>query len=199
MNWKECEALICADYKRVKSRSGKQSLFRMFLHLIFNPSFEVTFFFRICSYFKAKRCIFYHVLSLPFVLVYKIISRNTGIQLPIGTVINGGLFFGHFSSIVIAGEVKIGFCCTLHQDVTIGRSFGGKKVGCPTIGDNVVIFPGAKVFGDISIGNNVVIGANSVVITDVPDDCVVAGVPSKIISRESRSAISESRNWFYLN
>lgn len=33
----------------------------------------------------------------------------------------------------------------------------------------------------IHIGNNVTIGANSTVTKDVPDNCVVAGSPAKII------------------
>ena len=32
------------------------------------------------------------------------------------------------------------------------------------------------------MGNNVVIGANSVVISDIPDNAVVAGIPAKIFS-----------------
>ncbi|UKK74846.1 serine acetyltransferase [Segatella bryantii] len=41
---------------------------------------------------------------------------------------------------------------------------------------------GAKVLGDVHIGNNVVIGANAVVVKDVPDNVVVAGVPARIIN-----------------
>jgi serine O-acetyltransferase len=48
----------------------------------------------------------------------------------------------------------------------------------PAIGDNVDIGAGAKVLGAIKVGNNVVIGANAVVIRDVPDNCVAAGVPA---------------------
>ncbi len=45
------------------------------------------------------------------------------------------------------------------------------------IGHNAVILPGAK------IGKHCVIGANSVVNGDIPDYCVAAGAPAKIISR----------------
>jgi serine O-acetyltransferase len=69
--------------------------------------------------------------------------------------------------------------------------FAGSKAGVPTIGDNVIIFPGAKVVGNIRIGNNVVIGANATVINDVPDNCVVAGTPAKIVSTDSRKTIGE--------
>ncbi len=63
---------------------------------------------------------------------------------------------------------------------------GGSHV--PTIGDDVTIHPGAKIFGGIHIGNDVEIGANAVVIRDVPDHCIVAGVPAKIVkTRENMS------------
>ena len=69
--------------------------------------------------------------------------------------------------------------------VTIGRIRGGKQD--PIIGNNVYFGSGCKVLGPVKIGNNVVIGANSLVITDVPDDCTVVGVPARIISRTSTS------------
>lgn len=43
------------------------------------------------------------------------------------------------------------------------------------IGENVAIMPNVKV------GKNSIIGANSVVTKDIPDNCVVAGVPAKVI------------------
>ena len=42
---------------------------------------------------------------------------------------------------------------------------------------------GAKVLGNITIGNNVIIAANAVVVKDVEDNCVVGGVPAKIIKK----------------
>ncbi|WP_277821206.1 hypothetical protein [Palleniella muris] len=41
------------------------------------------------------------------------------------------------------------------------------------IGDNVRIFTGAVVAGPIHIGNNVTIAANSVVLEDIPDNCIM--------------------------
>jgi acetyltransferase-like isoleucine patch superfamily enzyme len=37
------------------------------------------------------------------------------------------------------------------------------------------------IIGDINIGNNVVVGAGAVVVKDVPDNCIVAGNPARII------------------
>lgn len=53
--------------------------------------------------------------------------------------------------------------------------------GIPTIGNNVEFGAGCKVLGEIKIGNNVIIGANAVVVHDVPNNCVVVGVPARII------------------
>lgn len=68
--------------------------------------------------------------------------------------------------------------------------FSGKKKGFPTIGNNVTIFPGARVVGNIHVGDNVVIGANSVVVKDVPDNSIVAGVPARVISEYAKYASS---------
>lgn len=65
------------------------------------------------------------------------------------------------------------------QNVTIGGKSGWYEV--PIIGDNVEINAGARIIGPIRIGNNVIIGANAVVVKDVPDKCIVAGIPAKII------------------
>ncbi|MEO0490941.1 MAG: serine acetyltransferase, partial [Cyanobacteria bacterium J06659_2] len=57
------------------------------------------------------------------------------------------------------------------------------KSSRPWIGDNVRITAGAKVIGGVKIGNNVTVGANAVVVKNVPDDCVVVGVPAYIVRR----------------
>jgi serine O-acetyltransferase len=54
----------------------------------------------------------------------------------------------------------------------------------PQIGDNVIIYSGAVILGDVNIGDNSVIGANSVVIDDVPEGVIVAGIPASIIDRK---------------
>ena len=51
----------------------------------------------------------------------------------------------------------------------------------PTIGNNVTIYAGAVIVGNIKIGDNVVIGANSFVNKDIPDNEVWAGIPAKKI------------------
>ena len=44
----------------------------------------------------------------------------------------------------------------------------GAHRGSPTIGDQVYLAPGAKVFGAIVVGDNTAVGANAVVNQDLP-------------------------------
>ena len=64
----------------------------------------------------------------------------------------------------------------------MGQANRGKHKGCPVIGNEVYIGPGAKIVGNVTIGNNVAIGANAVVTSDIPNNACVGGVPAKIIS-----------------
>lgn len=86
---------------------------------------------------------------------------------------------------MIHSRAVIGKKCSIGTNVTIGGKSRWYEV--PVIGDNVYISSGAKILGPIRIGNNVTIGANAVVTKDVPDNCVVAGIPAKIIKMYNSS------------
>ena len=51
------------------------------------------------------------------------------------------------------------------------------------IGDNVFIGARSIILYDVTIGNNVIIGAGSLVNKDIPDGCVAAGVPARVIGK----------------
>lgn len=71
------------------------------------------------------------------------------------------------------GPSKIGSNCTVSTGTLIGS-------GCRSVGDNVYFGAGCKIVGDLKIGSNVVVVANSVVLTDVPDNITIMGVPARI-------------------
>jgi serine O-acetyltransferase len=104
-----------------------------------------------------------------------------GISLPPETVIGPGFYVGHHGGIVVHTEVRIGANCNLSHGVTIGLASRGERFGCPTIGDNVYIGPGAKIFGKITIGDRAAIGANAVVTRDVPAHKVAVGMPARLL------------------
>ncbi len=96
----------------------------------------------------------------------------TGIYIAPEAQIGPGLVV-HTPYAIHIGGTKIGANCTVQTGVVIAAGSRG-------IGDNVYFGAGAKVIGDTAIGNNVVIVANSLVLTDVPDNTTVVGVPARI-------------------
>ncbi|MCM3118458.1 serine acetyltransferase [Neobacillus sp. MER 74] len=96
--------------------------------------------------------------------IYGYLHRKLGIKLGFSIPINvfgPGLRINHYGLIVVNDDARIGANCDIHQGVNIGQN--RYKGDVPTIGDNVWIGPGAKIFGKITIANSIAIGANSVV------------------------------------
>lgn len=69
----------------------------------------------------------------------------------------------------------------LAHDASTKKSLDYTKIGRVVIGDNVFIGANSTVLPNVKIGNNSVVGANSLVNKDVPDNCVVAGNPARVI------------------
>ncbi len=177
MTWHECEELIYQDLRRNSCNTSKLTLLR---YMITNSSFKMCLWFRLGTYLQHKNVKFlYNIVYWH----YKNLMYLTGIQLPLGTTVGGGLQFKHFNGIVINDSAIIGDNVTIFNDVTIGINLqpdGSSK--CPVIGDNVVICTGAKIIGGVTVGRNCIIGANAVVTKDIPENSVVAGIPAKILS-----------------
>ena len=109
----------------------------------------------------------------------------TGIEIHPGATIGRGLFIDHGMGVVIGETTEIGDNCTLYQGVTLGGT--GKESGKrhPTLGNNVMVSAGAKVLGSFTIGDNSKIGAGSVVLSEVPPNSTVVGVPGRVVKQEN--------------
>ena len=93
-----------------------------------------------------------------------------------------GCYVAHpYSTTIYAKTIGKNFSC--HQCTTVGIKGDADNEKRPTIGDNVTLGTNVCLIGDISIGDNVIVGAGSVVVKDVPNNCVVVGNPAKIIKR----------------
>ena len=89
---------------------------------------------------------------------------------------------GHAFLLEIGDRVTISDARILLHDASTKRFIGYSKVGRVVIGNDVFIGADAIILPGITIGNNVIVGAATVVTKDIPDNCVVAGNPGRIIS-----------------
>ena len=120
--------------------------------------------------------------------------RKTGIEIHPGAQIGRGLFIDHGNGVIIGETTIIGDNVTLYQGVTLGGT--GKEHGKrhPTLGNNVMVSAGAKVLGSFTIGDNSKIGAGSVVLSEVPPNGTVVGVPGRVVKRDNASLPRETMN-----
>jgi serine O-acetyltransferase len=108
----------------------------------------------------------------------------TGIEIHPGATIGEGLFIDHGMGVVIGETAEVGDNVTLYQGVTLGGTGKEKGKRHPTIGNNVVIATGAKVLGSFTVGDNSKIGAGSVVLSAVPPNSTVVGIPGKVVVKD---------------
>ena len=116
---------------------------------------------------------------------YRFYNRRLGLKYNLALPINKigyGLYIPHIEGGIIINCRKMGNYCGINSGVVVGNKNTNDEV--PEIGDNAKLTIGCKVIGKIRVGNNVVIAPNSVVIKDVPDNCVVSGIPATIIKKD---------------
>ncbi|MEP0841578.1 MAG: serine acetyltransferase [Phycisphaerae bacterium] len=178
MTFAELRYLIYADLYRYHGRTGPGVFLR---ELLWGIGGKFGIWLRVTS-FLARRSRLWLPLYLPARLMLRRYTIRFGIHVPFSTAIGPGLCIPHPGGIFVSARARIGRNCNLSHGVTIGVSNRGQRQGCPTIGDNVYLGPGAKIFGKVTVGNGSAVGANCVVTRDVPENGVVVGVPGRVIS-----------------
>lgn len=103
----------------------------------------------------------------------------SGFEIYYSADIGKGLKINHGLGLVVGARTKIGDNVLLHQGVT----FGDKNNGRPVVGNNVVVYAGAKILGNVNVGDNCIIAANCVCFIDVPANKTVVGIPAKILNK----------------
>ena len=142
------------------------------------PGVHAMFFFRINHFLWSIH------LKILARFLSQIARFLTGIEIHPGAQIGEGFFIDHGHGVVIGETTIIGNNVTLYQGVTLGGTGNETGKRHPTIEDNVMISSGAKVLGSITIGKNSKIGAGSVVVSDVPPNSTVVGVPGKVVKQD---------------
>lgn len=109
---------------------------------------------------------------------------------------------GQYTQITACNSIRIGNGLLTGKFVLISdNSHGGLSLeesyippnkrqlvskGEVVIGDNVWIGDKASILAGVHIGDNVIVAANAVVTKDIPSNCIVAGVPAKIVKKLSK-------------
>ena len=105
----------------------------------------------------------------------------TQIEIHPGATIASGVFIDHGAGLVIGETAVVEKGVMLYHGVTLGGT--GKDTGKrhPTVREGALISAHAQVIGPIEIGAKAKVGAGAVVVSDVPSDVTVVGVPAKIV------------------
>ena len=114
-------------------------------------------------------------------LVSQLSRHITGIEIHPGATIGRRLVIDHGMGIVIGETAEVGNDVLIYHGVTLGGTGKDQGKRHPTIGNTVLIGCGAKVLGPFKVGDNSRIAANSVVLSEVPNDATAVGVPAKLV------------------
>jgi acetyltransferase-like isoleucine patch superfamily enzyme len=141
-------------------------------------------------------------------------TSNRGIDVGRGVFLGRGTILSCKDGDIVIGDYgNLGFHCEIFSgsSVTVGEHAlfaaqaylvgGGHEFERPdlavidqprtshgiVLGNNVWLGTGARVLDGVRIGNDVVVGANAVVIADLPDGAIAAGVPARMLRSRAGS------------
>ncbi len=128
----------------------------------------------------------------------------TQIEIHPGATIASGVFIDHGAGLVIGETAIVEKGVMLYHGVTLGGT--GKDVGKrhPTVREGALVSAHAQVIGPVEIGAKAKVGAGAVVVSDVPSDVTVVGVPAKIVRVHGRKDApvihqEEEKREYYVN
>lgn len=162
-----------------------QPTFLNFLLYYFFPkgsTFRFTVWLRIMQNVKAGRI--RKIFSVPVYLLFRHYEYKYGIHVNANISIGKGLKIVHGDGVYLNCK-SIGENVTIFQGVTLGANKGSKNI--PTVKDNVTLYVGAVVVGDIVLHNNCTVGANAFVNKSVSADDTVVGIPAVSIVGKCKS------------
>jgi serine O-acetyltransferase len=122
-----------------------------------------------------------HVALIPRIMT-EWAHNKTGIDIHPGAQIGQSFFIDHGTGVVVGETTVIGKRVKIYQGVTLGaKSFPKDEKGRvvkgikrhPNIEDDVTIYAGATILGDVTIGRGSIIGGNVWLLESVPPKSVV--------------------------
>lgn len=171
---------IAADLSANISRRrhpGKRAWLMALLKLPLSPAMQCVMIYRFSTFFWRWP------ITRPIAFFLRMVTIVWGgTEIHPSARIGPGLVVLHSEKVIIGEGVVIGRNCRVSAGVGIGGDVGrADSSGNPVIGDNVMIGHDVYIMGPVSIGDFAMLGAKSLVIKDVPDYGIVAGIPAKLL------------------
>jgi serine O-acetyltransferase len=140
-------------------------------------------------YYRLSHRLWRSRLRLPARLLSQVGRFFTGVDIHPGAELGRRLFIDHATGVVIGETAIVGNDVTLYQGVTLGGTGKGNGKRHPTLCNGVFVGNNANVLGNVTIGENSRVGAGSVVLSDVPPNSTVVGVPAHIVYRNGERVL----------
>lgn len=118
----------------------------------------------------------------PTAVIAKSAHIGKGTLIMAGSIIGPGASIG--DHVIINSAVTIDHDCVIQPNVIIGP--GTHLAGVVIVGSDTFIGIGSCCNHGITVGRNCVIGAGSVIIKNIPDDVIAAGVPAEILRKRRK-------------
>ena len=122
------------------------------------------------------------------------IGKNAVIMM--GAVINIGAVVGEGTMIdmgaILGGRATVGKNCHIGAGAVLAGIIEPASAVPVVIEDGVLVGANAVVVEGVHVGKNAVVAAGSVVLEDVPENAVVAGVPARVIKQKDEKTISKT-------
>ncbi|MGE5411285.1 MAG: 2,3,4,5-tetrahydropyridine-2,6-dicarboxylate N-acetyltransferase [Clostridiales bacterium] len=129
----------------------------------------------------------YNARIEPGAIIRDMVEIGNNCVIMMGAVINIGSVIGERTMIdmntVIGGRAIIGKDCHIGAGTVIAGVIEPPNASPVEIGDNVVIGANAVVLEGVKVGKGAVIAAGCVVVSDVEEYTVVAGIPGRVIKK----------------
>lgn len=150
-------------------RNRRFAFFLFFLKtMIGDNGTQALFLYRVSRFFHLRK------MQLIADIIHRFSKFITDTDISPFAKIGRGLMIYHGSGVVIGKNTELGERCVVCQGVTTGS-------GAPKIGNEVKLWAGSKILGNITIGDRSEVGANAVLLDSIGSDVIAVGVPAKKI------------------
>ena len=107
-----------------------------------------------------------------------IVQNKDGLKLGYKSDIGAFCYINAKNGVIIEDRVQLGSHCSIYTISTIDN-----KEGSVHLKENCKIGSHSTVMPNVTIGKNSIVGANSLVLTNIPDNVVAFGTPAKVIRK----------------